>query len=44
MPGWLVDDPRKITVNYIYVSNVQVPHKVKQTLDTDLVKANISFK
>jgi hypothetical protein len=42
MPGWLVDDPRKITVNYIYVSNVQVPHKVKQTLDTHIVKKQTS--
>ena len=23
MPGWLVDDPRKIKVNYIYVSTIK---------------------
>jgi hypothetical protein len=31
MPGWLVDDPRKITVNYIYISNVKIgPFKSKE--------------
>ena len=36
MPGWLVDDPRKIKTNYIYVSNVKVPPMVDRCKQVNL--------